>query len=137
MAKISEISYSGNLRVVSTHLPSGAQIMTDAPPDNHGRGEAFSPTDLVSTALANCMITLMGIRAGQNHFELGEINAEVQKFMAENPRRIKEIVVDLSIEDKNFTTEQKEILEYAALNCPVAKSISSEIIQTIHFKYYG
>lgn len=136
MSKISEISYLGNLRTVATHLKSGVQIITDAPPDNHGRGEAFSPTDLVSTGLGNCMITLMGITANAHNITLGKIDAEVQKIMGSNPRRIIEIVIDFRIENLDFTEKQKQLLEYAALNCPVAKSLSTEILQTVSFTYY-
>lgn len=136
MSKISEISYLGNLRTVSTHLKSGVQIITDAPPDNHGRGEAFSPTDLVSTGLGTCMITLMGITANAHNITLGKIDAEVQKIMGSNPRRIIEIVIDFRIENLDFTDKQKQLLEYAALNCPVAKSLSTEILQTVSFTYY-
>ena len=136
MSKISEISYLGNLRTVATHLKSGVQIITDAPPDNHGRGEAFSPTDLVSTGLGNCMITLMGITANAHNITLGKIDAEVQKIMGSNPRRIIEIVIDFRIENLEFTEKQKQLLEYAALNCPVAKSLSPEILQTVSFTYY-
>lgn len=136
MTKISEIIYEGNLRAVSTHLQSGVKITTDAPVDNHGRGEAFSPTDLVSTALGNCMITLMGITADSHNIELGNIKASIHKIMDSNPRRIKEIKVELKIEDKQFTDKQKKLLEYAALNCPVAKSLSDETTQTVSFEYY-
>lgn len=136
MTKISEILYSGNLRAVSKHLQSGVEIITDAPTDNHGKGEAFSPTDLVSTALGNCMITLMGITANAHSIELGKINASIHKMMDNNPRRIKEIIVELMIEDKNFTDKQKHLLEFAALNCPVAKSLSADLLQSVSFEYY-
>lgn len=136
MTKISEINYLGNLRTVSKHLQSGEEIITDAPIDNQGKGEAFSPTDLVSTGLGNCMITLMGIAANGNNITLGKIQAEVHKIMASNPRRIQEIIIDFKIEDTGFNAKQKAILEYAALNCPVAKSLSTEIKQTVSFNYY-
>ena len=135
MSKISEISYQGNLRSVSRHLQSGREVITDAPVDNHGKGEAFSPTDLVSTALGNCMITLMGITANTHQIELGRIEATIHKIMDNQPRRISEIVVELRIEDKNFTPKQKDLLEYAAINCPVAKSLSENLIQTVSFIY--
>jgi len=137
MTKISEINYLGNLRTASKHLQSGEEIITDAPIDNQGKGEAFSPTDLVSTGLGNCMITLMGIAANGNNITLGKIKAEVHKIMANNPRRIQEIVIDFNIEDNDFTAKQKTILEFAALNCPVAKSLSKEIKQTVSFNYYS
>ena len=136
MTKISEINYLGNLRTASKHLQSGEEIITDAPTDNQGKGEAFSPTDLVSTGLGNCMITLMGIAANGNNIALGSIKADVHKIMANNPRRIQEIIIDFTIEDKSFTPKQKAILEYAALNCPVAKSLSAEIKQTVSFTYF-
>ena len=136
MTKISEISYKGNLRVASKHLQSGKKIITDAPVDNHGKGEAFSPTDLVSTALCNCMITLMGITANAHNIKLGKIDAQVYKFMDSNPRRIKEIKIEMSIENKNYTDKQKKLLEFSALNCPVAKSLSENTIQNISFYYY-
>ena len=136
MSLISKITYQGNLRSVSTHLRSGVEIITDAPPDNHGRGESFSPTDLVSTALGNCMITLMGIAANTRQITLGNMSASIHKIMDSNPRRIKEIIVELEIEDMMFTKKQKDILEFAAINCPVAKSLSQELVQTVSFHYY-
>jgi putative redox protein len=136
MTKISVINYLGNLRTASRHLQSGEEYITDAPTDNQGKGEAFSPTDLVSTGLGNCMITLMGIAANGNNIPLGEIKAEVQKIMANNPRRIQEIVINFEIEDQNFTPKQKAIIEYAALNCPVAKSLSPDVQQTVSFNYF-
>ena len=110
--------------------------MTDAPTDNHGKGEAFSPTDLVSTALGNCMITLMGITANTHNIELGKIDASIHKLMGDSPRRIKEIIVELNIEDKNYSDKQKHLLEFAAINCPVAKSLSADLVQTVSFNYF-
>ncbi len=135
MTKISKISYLGNLRTAGTHLNSGEQIITDAPVDNNGKGEAFSPTDLVSTALGNCMITLMGITANAHQFELGNIEAEIFKVMENNPRRISQIEVILKIQNMGFSEKQKQLLERAAINCPVAKSLSAEITQSVHFEY--
>jgi len=136
MTKISNISYQGNLRVVATHLQSGEKIMTDAPTDNQGKGEAFSPTDIVSTALGNCMITLMGIAANTHKITLGKIDADIHKIMDDNPRRIKEVIIEIRIENCSFSIKQKKILESAAINCPVAKSLSENISQTISFTYY-
>lgn len=135
MTKISKISYLGNLRTAGTHLNSGEQIITDAPVDNNGKGEAYSPTDLVSTALGNCMITLMGITANAHQFELGNIEAEIFKVMENNPRRISQIEVILKIQNMGFSEKQKQLLERAAINCPVAKSLSAEITQSVHFEY--
>lgn len=136
MTKISEISYHGNLRVISKHLNSGNKITTDAPIDNHGKGDAFSPTDLVSTALGNCMITLIGIAANTHNIKLGKIDAEVHKIMESNPRRISEIIINFKIEDKNFSPKQKKIIETAALTCPVSKSLSENLVQNISFNYF-
>jgi putative redox protein len=135
MTKISKTEYQGNLRTLATHLRSQKQVITDAPLDNNGKGEAFSPTDLVATALSSCMITLMGIAANSNHFVLGDVNAEIEKIMGSNPRRISEIVIRLVIKDSGYSSTQKEILERAAINCPVAKSLSPDLIQTVSFDY--
>jgi putative redox protein len=135
MSKISKTEYQGDLRTIATHLRSNKQVVTDAPIDNNGKGEAFSPTDLVATALSSCMITLMGIAANSNNFLLGGVNAEIEKIMGSNPRRISEIKINLAIADEGYTGLQKEIIERAALNCPVAKSLSEALTQTISFEY--
>lgn len=134
MAILSQINYLGTLRTEATHLASGEKIITDAPTDNHGKGMAFSPTDLVSTALAQCMITLMGIAAITNGFELGPVHARVVKTMAANPRRIAAIEIEMEIED-SYTDRQKAIIERAAINCPVAKSLSENLVQDVKFSY--
>lgn len=130
----SETNYLGGLRCLSTHLQSGSEIVTDAPTDNEGRGEAFSPTDLLATSLASCMITLMGIKGGKKNIELGSVRAETTKIMAANPRRVSEIHIRL-IFPREYSIEDKQILEEAALNCPVAKSIHPGILQKITFTY--
>lgn len=135
MTKISKTKYQGNLRTQATHIRSGQELITDAPTDNNGKGEAFSPTDLVATALSSCMITLMGIAANKNGFTLGPAKAEIEKIMGSNPRRISEIKVHVSIEDTGYTDKEKEIMERAAINCPVAKSLSAELKQTLSFEY--
>ena len=135
MAILSQIIYKGDLRTEAEHLASGVKIISDAPVDNHGKGEAFSPTDLVSTALAQCMITLMGIAANNHEISLGKIVAEVTKTMASEPRRISVIKVDVKIENLNYSNKDKTILEKAALTCPVAKSLSPDVIQDITFIY--
>ena len=135
MAILSQIIYKGDLRTEAEHLASGVKIISDAPVDNHGKGEAFSPTDLVSTALAQCMITLMGIAANNHEISLGKIVAEVTKTRASEPRRISVIKVDVKIENLNYSNKDKTILEKAALTCPVAKSLSPDVIQDITFIY--
>lgn len=134
--EIAKIIYEGELRTVATHLRSGKTVMTDAPVDNKGKGEAFSPTDLVSTALGSCMMSIMGIAANEHQIPLGRIEGTIGKHMAANPRRIAQVDVHIKIEDKGLTDKQKKILEHAANTCPVAKSLSAEIIQKVEFEYY-
>ncbi|MBL0315027.1 MAG: OsmC family protein [Flavobacteriales bacterium] len=131
-----KVSYQNGLRNKATHVRSGNKLITDAPPDNHGRGEAFSPTDLMCTSLASCMITLMGITADSKNITLGKIDADIEKIMASDPRRVSGIHLAISVEDKNFTEREKTILENAALTCPVAKSIHPDIDVQVNFTYY-
>ena len=130
-----EIKYLGNLRVQSQDLKSGEQIITDAPTDNHGKGEAFSPTDLMVTSLANCMITLMGIHAEKNKILLTECKAKLSKVMQDQPRKISQITIEFEIKNHDYTQEQKKILEKAALECPVALSLDPEINKKVSFNY--
>ena len=130
----SVVVYSGNLRTESQHLQSGETITTDAPIDNKGTGEAFSPTDLAATSLANCMMTVMGIVANRHNINIEGTRANVEKFMGVNPRRIVEIKIDFHFPN-NYDTATKKLLEQAALNCPVAKSLSESISQNIDFNY--
>lgn len=129
------ISYQGNLRTLMTHSKSGTIIKTDAPTDNHGKGELFSPTDLTASSLAACMITLMGIAANGHSFTLAEVSADIHKIMASNPRRIDKIQIDFKFPQSNYDEKQKEILKVAALNCPVAKSLHPDIDQEITFEF--
>ncbi len=135
MTILSTIKYLGGLRTESVHRKSGEHITTDAPTDNNGKGAFFSPTDMVANSLGTCMITLMGIHADKNDIQLGSIAANIKKEMASNPRRIGKIVVDLSIEDLNYSAREKEILENAARTCPVAKSIHPDIKQEVTFEF--
>jgi putative redox protein len=128
----STVTYLGQLRSTLTHTRSGEMITTDAPPDNNGKGEYFSPTDLCATSLASCMITIMGIKANNMGIPLGEVHADVFKVMASNPRRIAEIKIELHIRG-NYAVEDKISLEVAGTNCPVAKSLHPEIEQDIRF----
>lgn len=126
--------YLGNLRVESEHLQSGTKIITDAPTDNHGKGEAFSPTDLVANALGNCMMTLMGIYAQRENFDLVGTRLSVTKVMAESPRRIAEIHVQITLPASvALTAYQREMLERTALACPVAHSLHPDIKQVVTF----
>lgn len=129
------ISSQGNLRTEIIHSKSGTRIKTDAPTDNHGKGELFSPTDLTASSLAACMITLMGIAANGHSFVLGEVKASIQKIMASNPRRIDKIQIDFVFPHASYDEKQKLILKKAALNCPVAKSLHPDIDQEITFEF--
>lgn len=130
-----ETVYLGDLRTEATHLQSGTKIMTDAPVDNHGKGEAFSPTDLVATALGSCMMTLMGIAAQTQGIELKGTKLNITKIMSASPRRIGEIVIDVHF-PTDFEPKHRMILERAAATCPVAHSLHPDCKQTIRF-YYG
>jgi len=129
------VIYEGNLRNRAEHLKSGNTLITDAPLDNHGKGEAFSPTDLLCTSLASCMITLMGITAESKGIKLGNVKADVEKVMYSEPRRVGEIHIALNVQDNNYSEREKTILQNAAISCPVAKSLNPEIKQIISFDY--
>lgn len=134
MTTTSKVIYVGGLRTESTHLQSNNIIITDAPTDNHGKGEAFSPTDLMSTALANCMITVMGIKAkNENMTSIDGTVAEVTKVMYFEPRRVGEIHIKLIFPKNNFSEKEKKIYENTAHTCPVAKSLHPELKQVIEF----
>ena len=128
--------YLGHLRTEATHLLSGNTIITDAPPDNNGKGEAFSPTDLLATSLASCMITIMGILANRINVDINGTSATTTKIMASNPRRVSEIHVSIYFPQNNtYTDKEKRMLEEAAHACPVAKSLHPDILQKIEFIY--
>ena len=130
----SVVYYSGDLRTESKHLQSGNKIITDAPIDNEGKGEGFSPTDLVATSLANCMLTIMGIVARRHKVNIDGTRADVEKIMGTEPRRITEIQIEFYFPG-NYDSKTKTILEKAALNCPVAKSLAESLQQSIEFNY--
>jgi uncharacterized OsmC-like protein len=132
----SVVYYSGDLRTESEHLQSGNKIITDAPIDNEGKGEGFSPTDLVATSLANCMLTIMGIAARRHKVNIDGTRADVEKIMGTEPRRITEIQIEFYFPG-NYDSKTKTILEKAALNCPVAKSLAESLQQSIGFNYSG
>ncbi len=132
----STVTYTQQLNTLAKHLKSGKVFETDAPTDNHGKGEAFSPTDLLATALAACMITVMGIAAGENEKLFSGAELRVTKLMADAPRRISEIKVELLLPDV-FDPEERKRLERVGLNCPVAKSLHPDLKQYIHFVWGG
>jgi uncharacterized OsmC-like protein len=132
----STVVYNGELRTEAVHTQSGNHIFTDAPKDNHGRGEAFSPTDLVATALASCMLTIMGIVGRRDNITpVDGATSEVLKVMYAEPRRIGEIHIKITLPAGNFTEKEKKIYENAAHTCPVAKSIHPDIKQEITFHW--
>jgi putative redox protein len=130
----SELEYVGKLRTNALHINSSQEIYTDAPLDNHGKGEAFSPTDLLATSLAACMMTVMGIAAESHNIRYEKVHAQVTKVMESNPRRVSEIRILLKLAG-NFSQREKSILENTAKNCPVAKSLNPKLIQTVRFEY--
>ena len=128
--------YKGELRTELTHLKSGINILTDAPTDNQGKGEAFSPSDLLSASLGACMLTIMGIVAKRNNIEIDGTRIKVSKIMADSPRRVSEVHVEIDMPLGNFSEKEKDLLRNAALTCPVAKSLHPEIIQKVIFNYH-
>lgn len=132
----SKIIYNGQLRTTATHLQSGTVIETDAPKDNHGLGEKFSPTDLVATALGSCMISIMGIASRTHNINVDLTECSIEKIMVADPRRIGEIVVHIYMKAQDsFTDKQKSILEHAALTCPVYLSLHPDIKKTVTFHW--
>jgi len=127
--------YLGDLRTKARHLASGNELLTDAPVDNKGRGETFSPTDLIATALGSCMITIAGIAGREHGFLIDGAKADITKIMASNPRRVAEIIVELDFAGHHYTEKQKEFIRVACLNCPVAKSLHPDLKQSLVFKF--
>lgn len=130
----SKITYVGELRTVCIHIQSGTQILTDAPTDNHGKGEAFSPTDLVATALGSCMVSIMGIKCRDLDIDIKDSTVSVTKIMQAEPRKIAKIIVELNMSiatsDKN-----KTILERSAMTCPVLLSLHPDIEKEVVFNW--
>ncbi|MEB2780725.1 OsmC family protein [Algoriphagus sp. C2-6-M1] len=128
-------SYLGNLRTESEHVHSGVKILSDAPVDNNGKGEAFSPTDLVASALGSCMVTIMGIVANRDSVSLEGMTWEVTKIMQASPRKISEIIVDFHWANPVNDAAMIQKLKNAAITCPVALSLDPEIKQTLNFDF--
>ncbi|MDE3125197.1 MAG: OsmC family protein [Bacteroidota bacterium] len=131
------VLYKGNLRTELTHLQSGTVIENDAPTDNQGKGERFSPTDLVATALGSCMITTMGIKANTMNIDLTGTKAEITKIMKSDPRRIGKIITHIFFPHSlnSLDEKQKQILENTARTCPVAKSLHPDLETDIQFTW--
>lgn len=131
-----ETKYLGDLRTENVHVQSGAKIITDAPCDNRGKGQSFSPTDLLATALGNCIMTIMGIKAMDNGIDLVGTRLEITKIMASDPRRVAEVIVEFFFpQDKTYTDEEKRLVESVAGTSPVPLSIHPEMKQTIRFNW--
>ena len=129
------ITYLGDLRTEALHVRSGQHFHTDAPVDNKGRGEAFSPTDLLATSLAACMITTMDIVARDKGIALRGLKARVVKHMAANPRRVQRVEVHLEMEGSGLSVAERELMERTAHGCPVAVSLHPDLVQDVHFSY--
>lgn len=132
-----DIAYQGSLRTQALHQPSSATCLTDAPVDNHGKGESFSPTDLVATALGSCMLTIMGIVAERHEWDLSGARVRVEKVMSqEGPRRIAELRVHVRIEG-DFEVSARKALEAAAMGCPVHATLGDRVHMPVEFEWVG
>jgi uncharacterized OsmC-like protein len=127
--------YKSDLRTEITHIRSGSVIITDAPVDNRGKGENFSPTDLVASALGSCIFTIMGIAAQEHGFSIDGTTCKITKIMTEKPRKIGEIKIDFDFTGHEYNDKQKKILEYCVKTCPVALTLNESVFQnvTLHF----
>ena len=130
----SKVTYTGGLRTNCIHIQSGSEFITDAPVDNNGLGQAFSPTDTIATGLASCMLTMMGIKADNLEVDLTNATAEVTKYMSANPRRISKIEVNLSM-PSNISGKNRKILEHTANTCPVHYSLHPDIEKVVTFNW--
>lgn len=131
----SKITYLGDLRTECTHVRSGQTWITDAPPDNQGKGEAFSPTDLTATSLGACMATIMGISAREHGLNITGMKMEITKHMGSAPRRIAGIDIDIFMPEHTIDDRRKKILEAAGRACPVALSLHPDVVQNIVFHW--
>ena len=126
----SRITYTGDLRTEALHVKSGQSFITDAPTDNQGKGEAFSPTDLLATSLGVCAITVVGIAARTHGFNVDGTTIKVTKIMASDPRRVSEIIVEFDFPDVKYSDREKTIIRNTIYTCPVSKSLHPELKQT-------
>jgi len=128
-------TYLGELRTEAIHVKSGNELITDAPPDNKGKGEAFSPTDLLATSLGSCMLTIMGISAREHGFNIDSTRIKIWKIMESDPRRVGEIKIELTFPKNNYSEKEKKLIEKAAYTCPVNLSLHPDLKKTIIFNY--
>jgi putative redox protein len=127
--------YIGDLRSEIIHVRSGSVIITDAPVDNKGKGEHFSPTDMVASALGSCIFTIMGIAAREHEFSIDGSTCSITKIMTEKPRKIGEIKIEFDFTGNDYTDKQKKILEYCVKTCPVALSLHESVFQNVTLKF--
>ncbi len=130
-----EVLYTTELRTEMTHLASGTKVLTDAPIDNQGKGEVFSPTDLASASLASCMLTIMGIAAREHGFNIDGTKALITKEMKSETRRIGRIIIELHFPHNDYSQKQKKILEHISTTCPVALSLHPDLEQEVNLIY--
>jgi putative redox protein len=126
-----QTKYIGDLRTEILHVRSGSIITTDAPVDNKGRGENFSPTDMVASALGSCILTIMGIAAREHNFLIDGSTCKITKIMTDHPRKIGEIRIELDLTGHSYTDKQKKILEYCVKTCPVALTLNESVFQNV------
>ena len=127
--------YIGGLRTKAHHVNSGNELITDAPLDNKGRGEAFSPTDLLATSLGSCALTIMGIAANEHGFNIDGTEVKITKIMASNPRRVGEVVVEFNYPPNNYSEKEKKFIRVAADSCPVNQSLHPGLKKTFVFNF--
>lgn len=130
----SKVTYLGDLRTSSIHIESGVEILSDAPKDNHGLGQAFSPTDTVANALGSCMISIMGIKAREMNLEMKGSTVEVTKIMQPEPRKIAKIIIVINMKAE-ADEKTRTILERVAMNCPVLLSLNTDIEKDVTFNW--
>jgi putative redox protein len=130
-----QTTYLGDLRTESVHIQSNTRLITDAPTDNQGKGESFSPTDLLATAYGACVFTIMGIAAKTHGFSIDGATVETTKIMGTEPRRIVELVANFTFPANNYSAKQKKILELAAKECPVYNSLHPDLKKSVTFTY--
>ncbi|EAX48425.1 OsmC family protein [Thermosinus carboxydivorans Nor1] len=132
-----QTKYLGGLRTESVHLQSGSKLITDAPTDYHGKGEAFSPTDLLATAYGACVLTIIGIAAQTHGFNIDGAEVHTTKVMGTDPRRIVELITEIILPHNNYSAKERKIIELAAKECPVYNSLHPDMKKTVTFKYLG
>lgn len=129
------LTYTGNLECKIVHTKSNTAITTDAPTDNNGRGSSFSPTDLTCVSLATCMITTIGIEARKRNWNIDGSRMSIKKVMTNDPRRIDSIIIEAEIEGGPYSNEDKRLIEYLAMNCPVILSLHPDVKKTLTLKW--